>query len=112
MESQAGSLLTKIAAIINLALAGLIFILGIIAIIGVSIYEGVPYNVLILFLVVMLILFAFGFLLLYFSNQMKNPKKVKSASIWAIVLGIISVGNFTGILALVGVIVGLIDSEK
>ncbi len=112
MKSKTGALLTKIAAIINLITAGIILLLGIILIIGLSLYQGLPFNLIFIILLISLIIFAIGLLLWNASEKMKNPKTVRTGAIIAIVVGVLSISSLIGILALIGGIIALIDSDK
>jgi hypothetical protein len=93
-------------------IAAIIFISGLIAVIGLGLYQGIPHNLLFLILLGALVAFIVGLLILNASKKMKKPETVKNGAIWAIVLGIISLGSVSGILALIGGIIALIDSEK
>lgn len=112
MKSEIGALLTRIAAIINFIIASLVFIGGIVSILGITFYQGIPFNLMIMFFVMASIFFVLGMLMLNSSKKMQNPKTVKNGTIWAIVLGVITIQFFTGILSLIGGIIALIDSEK
>lgn len=113
MKSKTGSLLTKIAAIINIVFAGLAFLLGFIAFIGLGFFQrGIHFNLGIFVLGLSIIGLVLGFLLLNASEKMKNSKTVKNGAVWAIVIGVLTLTNLTGILALIGGIIALIDSDK
>lgn len=112
MKSKNGALLTKIAAIINLVIAALVFIGGLISILGITFYQGIPFNLMILFFIIALTTFVFGMLMLNSSKKMQNPRTVKKGAILAIILGAITVQFLTGIISLIGGIIALIDSEK
>ena len=112
MQSDIGALLTKIAAIINFAVAGIVLLLGVIAFLGVSFYQGTPLNLMIVLVIVFLVLIVLGILLLNASKKMKNPSTVKNGAIWAIVLGVLTFSNFSGVLAIIGGVIALIDSDK
>ena len=53
-----------------------------------------------------------GLLLYKASKKMLNPKTTRKGSIWAIVIGVITLGNISGILVLIGGIIGLSDAGK
>jgi len=115
MKSKTGALLTKIAAIINLVVAGLVFLLGITALIGLGLYQGqggMPLNLGIMVMAISLIGFVLGFLLLNAAEKMKSQKTVKNGGIWAIVIGVITLTNITGIIALIGGILAVLDADK
>lgn len=115
MESKTGALLTKIAAIINLVIAGLIFVVGTIAILAMTFYQGIAVNLFILislFFIFSFIIFLSGILLLNASKKMKTSKNVKNGAIWALVIGVLTMKFLTGILALIGGIIALVDSDK
>ncbi|MEA3329868.1 MAG: hypothetical protein U9Q06_03935 [Nanoarchaeota archaeon] len=122
MESKTGSLLAKISAIINLVLAIFIFLIGIcltiIAGMGIGESSGnvSPFGISMIILAITLfisgIMLTLSLLLFSASTKMKNPKTVKNGAIWSLVLGIITFGNLSGILALVGGIIGLSDADK
>ena len=78
MKSETGSLLTKISAIINFVIAGLVFFLGLISVIGLSFYQGVPFNLMFLILGFSIIVFVLGVLLWNAAEKMKNSKTVKN----------------------------------
>lgn len=112
MKSQTGALLTKIAGIIDIVIGGIILFFGLIAIFGLTLYQGIPYNLFILLLTIPLMFFVLGGLILNSSKKMENAKTVKNGSIWAIVLGVLTMQFFTGVLTLIGGIIALIDSDK
>ncbi|OGJ20031.1 hypothetical protein A3K73_03930 [Candidatus Pacearchaeota archaeon RBG_13_36_9] len=112
MESETGALLTKISAIINFVVAGIIFLIGIIGIFGLFVFPRLTILLMFIFLLVGLIVLIFALLLWNAAVKMKNPRTVKNGAIWAIVLGALTLGNVTGILALVGGIIALIESDK
>lgn len=118
MKSETGSILTKIAGIINLVLAAIIFVFGLVAMVGFSIYNGTPFllsktvNLLMIFIILSIVLFALGMLMLKSSKKMQNTKTVRNGAIWAIILGVLNLSFLTGVLSLVGGIIGLIDADK
>lgn len=112
MESKTGALLTKISAIINFVVAGIIFLIGIVALIGLNMYQGIPFNLVFLMLAFTLIVLVVGLLLWNAAEKMKNKKTVKKGAIWAIVLGVLTIQVISGILALVGGIIAIIDADK
>src|SRR3989344_8518329 len=122
MKSETGALLTKIAAIIDFVVAGIILLIGIICSILIAsgvgeLKSSIPIDILamLIFLVLLLIsvvVLVFGLLLYKASKKMLNPKTTRNGAIWAIVLGVITLGNISGILALIGGIIGLSDANK
>lgn len=119
MKSNTGAMLTKIAAIVDFVIAGLIFIAGIVCflfwnLIPVEIKTDIPSKLIVSLIIVAIfaIVLILGFLFLMASRRMRNPKTVRNGAIWAIVLGAINFGNISGILALIGGIIGLNDADK
>lgn len=112
MKSETGSLLTKISAIINLVFAGLAIFFGLIAILGISAYSNFPKTLSIIIFALAALSLIMGLLLWNASKKMQDKKTVKSGAIWAIILGIILITNVSGILALIGGIFALVDSDK
>ncbi len=122
MKSETGALLTKISAIIDFVAAGIVLLIGIVASIligsGVGTIENnIPRDFLaiLIFLVLLLasvVILVIGLLLFKASKKMLNPKTTRNGAIWAIVLGVITLGNVIGILALIGGIIGLSDANK
>jgi hypothetical protein len=112
MKSETGALLTKIAGIITLALAGLISILLIIVIVATAAYQRAPVNLMLIFLIIPIIFFAIGFLILSASKKMETPKTTRNGAIWAIVIGALTIQTVIGILVLIGGVIALIDSNK
>ncbi len=112
MKSKTGSLLVKIAAIINIVIAGLVIFGGILSLIGITLYTKFPINLSIVIFIIAILISIFGYLLLDASKKMQNSKTVKNGSIWAIVLGVLTISSIAGILALIGGIIGLIDADK
>ena len=122
MKSETGALLTKIAAIIDFVIAGIILLIGIIY--SMLIASGVgelkssmPTDILaiLIFLALLLvsvIVLILGLLLYKASKKMLNPKTARNGAIWAIVLGVITLSSLSGILALIGGIIGLSDANK
>lgn len=112
MQSKNGALLTKIAAIIDFVIAGLILLIGLLAVLGTALYQGAPINLVLVILAVSLVVFVIGMLLWNAAKKMQNSKTVRNGAIWAIVLGVFTMSAFSGVLALIGGIIGLIDSDK
>ena len=115
MKSETGYLLTKIAAIINFIISAIIFIMGLGILIFVWGLDNEKINPIVIFLIailISLIILIFGLLELKASNKMKNPKTTRNGAIWAIVLGALTIGNLSGILSLIGGIIGLTDSNR
>ncbi|MDO8622783.1 MAG: hypothetical protein Q7R52_00900 [archaeon] len=119
MKSDTGAMLTKIAAIVDFVIAGLIFIAGIAVLflwdlIPVEMKTDAPTKLVIflIILAVFVVILVLSFLFLMASKRMRNPKTVRNGAIWAIVLGAINIGNISGILALIGGIIGLVDADK
>lgn len=118
MKSETGAVLTKISAILNFVFSGIIFLIGVLSAIGLSLFQETPFflsirvNMMLIFLLIALVILALGFVLLNISKKMQNSKTVKNASIWAIVIGALTFSSISGILALVGGIIGIIDSDK
>ncbi|PIN94951.1 hypothetical protein COU53_01605 [Candidatus Pacearchaeota archaeon CG10_big_fil_rev_8_21_14_0_10_30_48] len=120
MNNKTGSLFVLIAAIFNYIGAGLI-ILGslIIFLLGevpkVLVNEGLTFSVrtiTLLGIALGILVLILAFLQQTISKKMKNKKMLKNNSILAIILGIITVGNISGILCLIGGIIGLSESKK
>jgi hypothetical protein len=130
MKSNTGALLTKIAAIINFVTAGILILIGISFSIFISpatifaektfqnkellikTLTSYPSLFFLIFLFIAIIILIIGLLQLMASNKMKSSKTVKNGSIWAIVIGALTITQLTGILCLIGGILGVIDSEK
>ena len=127
MKSETGSLLTKIAAIIDFIAAG---ILGLVGIVLFSLImsgvipdsakadlSGMPVGslagiILLICILIGVLFLVMGLLLYKASKKMLNPKTTRKGSIWAIVIGVITLSNISGILALIGGIIGLSDAGK
>jgi hypothetical protein len=122
MESKSGSKLTFISSILNYIFAGFVFLLGLIFSIvifsGVGEIEGnisrqaTGLIVLAIFIIVSVIFLILGLLFNMASKKMLNPKTTKNGAIWALILGIITLGNIAGILAVIGGAIALGDSDK
>ena len=119
MKSKTGSLLTLIAAIIDLAVAGIVFLLAFIIplliSLGITPEKDIPFAPIFLSLILALVailVFLLGILLLTASRKMKSQKTVRNGAIWAIILGALTIGQVSGILALIGGIIGIIDADK
>lgn len=112
MESHIGALLTKISAIIDFIAAAIIFIIGFIAMAGIVIFPRLSGILSFILILVGAIVLVFGFIIWHAAKLMENPRTVKNGAIWAIVLGALTVGNISGILALIGGIIALVESEK
>lgn len=116
MKSDTGALLTKIAAIVDFVLAGFVFLAGIVIGLGFSFYSeemGIsPIIVLVIIILISVLVFVMGTLFMSASRKMKDPRTVRNGAIWAIVLGVINIGNISGILSLIGGIIALSDSDK
>lgn len=116
MKSDTGSLLTKIAAIINFVAAVIVAVIGIvIATLGSMFLKETriaPLLLGLILIIVAIVVLILGLLELRAADKMKNPKTARNGAIWAIVLGAITIGNISGILALIGGIIGIIDADK
>ena|SRR3989344_5380121 len=119
MESKTGSLLTFIAAIINFIISGLVFLVSLVFLAVVFVIKdynlGIsipPFLLFIIILLVAVILFIIASLSLVASRKMKHKKTVRKGAIWAIILGAITIGQISGILSLIGGIIGIIDADK
>lgn len=109
---ETGILLVKIAAIINFVIAGLLFFFGLIAFVGLSIYRTTPFNLGFFVLFIAIILLLFGFLFWKVHERMSDTKTAKNGAIWSIVLGALLISNISGILALIGGILVLVELDK
>ena len=124
MKSETGALLTKISAIIDFVVAGILVLIGIIVFaVGMSgnfpatpesTLPGSTAAILIFFILILaaVVVLVMGLLLYKSSKKMLNPKTTRNGAIWAIIIGIITLGNVIGILALIGGIIGLSDANK
>jgi hypothetical protein len=111
MRSETGALLTKISAVISMIVAILVFLAAIGVAIGITVIDWIG-GFAIITLIAAVIVFIFALLLWRAAEMMKNPRTVRSGAIWAIVLGILTLGNLAGILALIGGIIALIESGR
>jgi hypothetical protein len=112
MKSKNGALLTKISAVINFIIAGLVFLGSIIAVLGLSFYRGLPINLGVLGFLAALVILVFGLLVWNAGSKMEDSRTVRNGAVWAVVLGAITIGTVSGILALIGGILGLMDADK
>lgn len=115
-------ILTLIAAIINYIFAGILFFFILIAslillLVGFSDAKAFFPGFLIFFIFILATLFVLGMgiLLNVSANKMRcgNSEEIKFWSIVTIIVGVISLGGISGILALIGGILGLVKlSDK
>ena len=122
MKSDNGAMLTKIAAIINFVVSGIILLAGIIFSLVIGYIpeannselsnQVVSFIIIALAVLISFIIFLLGWLLLSASRKMRDKKTVKNGAIWAIVIGAITLGNVSGIFALIGGILALVDADK
>ncbi len=122
MKSKSGSTLTFISAILNYIVAGVVFLLGLI--ISILIFSGtgeIGGNIsrqatgliaLAILTIVSIIFLILGLLFNMASKKMLNPKTTKNGAIWALILGIITLGNLAGIIGIIGGAIALGDSDK
>lgn len=123
MNNKTASLFVLIAAIFNYIVAGIIILASLMLLILSSIpeflanelaKEGINLSVgtiSTLGLLLGILILALAFIQLRVSKKMKNKKTLRNGSIWALVLGIITIGNVSGILCLIGGIIGLSESK-
>jgi len=112
LNIKTGALLVKIAAIINFVIGGLAFIFGLISFIGLSFYANIPSLVGLFVLLTAMVVLVLGFLLLRIYQLMRYPKTARKGGIWSIVLGAILMSSLSGILALIGGILVLVELGK
>jgi len=111
-KSKAGSVLLLISGILTLAVALVILLIAFFVLFfGAEVGEvnGEPifgFAVLIVLFVVSLLI---GLLKLYSAGMMKNPKRTVNGGILALVLGIVSFGDW---LAIIGGIIGIVQGNE
>ncbi len=111
-HSKTGAIITKISAIIDIVVAVLVFLAAIGVGIGLSLTDALPAWLSSIGIIIAIVLFVFGLLVWRAANMMEDPRTVRSGSIWAIVLGVITISTFTGVLTLIGGIIALVESSR
>ncbi len=109
---KVGALLVKIAAIINFVIGGIAFLAGLIAFVGLLFYA---INLSFLgFLVILagMVVLILGFVLYRLQQLMRYKRSARNSAVWSIVLGIILMSSLSGILALIGGILVLVETNK
>lgn len=122
MKSETGASLTKIAAIINFVIAGIVLFVALVISLFINYirklpnaevsHPFLPIAIFILGILISLVIILIGCILLISSRKMLNAKTARNGAIWAIIIGVIEIGNIIGILALIGGIIGLTDANK
>ena len=107
MQSKTGSILLLISGILNLVFT--LFLLVFFFLFAIVSEDRVPIGFyIVLFTILSILCLASGLLKLYSAHLMKDSKRVKNGGILGLVLGILTFD----VLAIIGGILGIIDSGK
>lgn len=112
MRSETGAVITKISAIIDIIAGIIVFLLAIGLGIGLAVTNWLPSWLSGIGVIIAILIFIFGLLVWRAAEMMRDPRRVRSGAIWAIVLGVITLSSITGILTLIGGIIALVDSGR